>query len=89
VANGVVYVSACNEHLDAFNMQTGVRLWTAVTAGYGYLDSSPAVADGMVYVGSDGGNLYAYGLPAAAQVKAPARPNPASLQPNLHLQPAK
>jgi len=29
----------------------------------GFVDSSPAVADGIVYVGSDSGNLYAFHLP--------------------------
>ncbi len=36
-------------------------LWAASTGGS--VDSSPAVANGMVYVGSTDGELYAYGLP--------------------------
>ena len=36
-------------------------LWTGSTASG--VDSSPAIANGMVYVGSQDGKLYAFGLP--------------------------
>jgi outer membrane protein assembly factor BamB len=36
-------------------------LWTGSTGGG--VDSSPAIANGMVYVGSEDGKLYAFGLP--------------------------
>ena len=36
-------------------------LWTGSTGGG--VDSSPAIANGMVYVGSQDGKLYAFGLP--------------------------
>jgi outer membrane protein assembly factor BamB len=52
VANGVVYVGSYDYHLYAFNAATGQPLWSADTGGF--INSSPAVADGMVYVGSDG-----------------------------------
>ncbi len=35
-------------------------MWSHTTGGYVY--SSPAVANGMVYVGSGDGNVYAFGL---------------------------
>jgi outer membrane protein assembly factor BamB len=36
-------------------------LWSYATGGA--IRSSPAVANGMVYVGSEDGRLYAFGLP--------------------------
>src|ERR1017187_636079 len=47
--------------------------------------SSPAVANGVVYVGSVDGSLHAFSLPPA---EPPARPNPATLKPDLTLLPA-
>lgn len=48
----------------ALDAATGVSLWTFTTGGT--IDSSPAVAIGMVYIGSHDhklhGNLYAFGL---------------------------
>jgi outer membrane protein assembly factor BamB len=83
VADGVVYVGSEDDSLYAFNAQTGTQLWSTPTGSYIY--SSPAVANGMVYVGSEDDHLYAYALPYGKQLKPPARPNVASLHPNLHL----
>ena len=56
VVNGVVYFSgASNFDLYALNASTGVALWSYTTGGY--VQASPAVANGVVYVGSD--KLYA------------------------------
>ena len=41
----------------ALNATTGAVLWTATTGGA--VDSSPAVANGVVYVGSDDDKVYA------------------------------
>ena len=41
----------------ALNAKTGAKLWSYAT-GYG-VESSPAVANGVVYVGSYDGNVYA------------------------------
>jgi hypothetical protein len=57
--------------------------WSAATGAPVF--SSPAVADGVVYVGSFDKSLYAYALPAGEQLKPVARPNPARLHPNLKL----
>jgi outer membrane protein assembly factor BamB len=67
VANGVVYVSAA-QHLLGFDAAGTVNcsgsprvctpLWTAPHDGLGVV-----VANGMVYLGSSDGNLYAFGLP--------------------------
>jgi hypothetical protein len=39
------------------------QLWNGVTGGY---VTSPAVSNGMVYVGSGDGKLYTFGLPPAS-----------------------
>jgi outer membrane protein assembly factor BamB len=70
VANGVVYVGSYlpDDRLYAFDAtgttncsgtpKTCAPLWTALTDGAVY--SSPAVSNGVAYVGSLGGNLYAF-----------------------------
>ncbi len=57
--NGVVYVGSLNRAY-ALNARTGAKLWSYGTGGQVY--SSPAVANGMVYVGSQDGKAYAFGL---------------------------
>jgi outer membrane protein assembly factor BamB len=70
VANGVVYVGSRDGSIYAFDAQGGTHcsgtpvvctpLWTANTGGT--IDgSSPAVANGFVYIGSQSGHIYAYG----------------------------
>ena len=39
------------------NAATGAKIWNYTTGGP--VDSSPAVVDGVVYIGSDDGNVYA------------------------------
>jgi outer membrane protein assembly factor BamB len=69
VSNGVVYVGAADQKLYAFdaaglqncfigNPRTCNPLWTAPTGGN--VNSSPAVSNGVVYVGSFDNNLHAY-----------------------------
>ncbi len=75
VANGVVYVASSDGNLYAFDANgvidcsgpTGyvacLPLWTAATKGTQIAGSvSPAVANGVVYVGDVSGYLYAFGL---------------------------
>jgi hypothetical protein len=73
VANGVVYDTGSGK-LAAFDatattncpgtgtVQTCTRapLWTSAALTSGYLTSSPTVANGVVYVSSSGGGMYAY-----------------------------
>jgi outer membrane protein assembly factor BamB len=49
---------------NALDGTTGAKLWSFATGSY--VESSPAVADGVVYVGSLDGKVYAFGLPPAA-----------------------
>jgi hypothetical protein len=44
----------------ALNAKTGAELWSYTTGGT--VDSSPAVANGVVYVGLDDNKVYAFGL---------------------------
>jgi outer membrane protein assembly factor BamB len=70
VANGVVYVASTeNGVLYALNASSGASLWSAPATGH-FMFSSPSVANGMVFIGSDDGKLYAYGLSGS-----PARPH--------------
>ena len=59
MANGIVYVGSENHKVLALNAKTGSKLWSYPTGGY--VDSSTAVANGVVYVSADG-NGYAFGL---------------------------
>jgi outer membrane protein assembly factor BamB len=64
VANGVVYIGAnSQERVYALYAATGRKLWSYNLSSAGpseTVKSSPAVADGMLYVNA--GNLYAFGL---------------------------
>jgi outer membrane protein assembly factor BamB len=52
--------------------------------------SSPAVANGVVYVGSDDDNLYAFAQNGTeVQAQAPPHINPKTLKPNLGLEVSK
>ena len=67
VANGIVHVgSRVDASVYALNASTGQKLWTFPTAGI--VDSSPAVAKGVVYVGSDDSNVYALNARTGAKL---------------------
>ena len=68
VDNGVVYVSSDDFYLHAFNASTGALLWRYLTvslgdtyAQYNGMFASPAVAEGRVYIGTNEGNILAFG----------------------------
>ena len=72
VANGRVYVGSNDGRIYCFDFASGARRWTYDTEGatlksesFGFdrrsIQSSPAVADGVVYVGARDGFLYAIG----------------------------
>ena len=78
-------MGSVDSKLYAFHAATGHLLWSASTNSD--IASSPAVADGVVYVGSYDRNLYAFGLPPALAPEPPARPDPATLKPSFALLP--
>ena len=62
VANGVAYFgSTGSDKLYALRASNGVLKWSYTVGGQ--VTSSPVVANGMVYVGSEDGKVYAFGLP--------------------------
>ncbi len=65
-ANGVIYVAAVDQHVRAFDANTGALLWSAPTGGENA--TTPAVGAGaMVYVNSQDGKLYAFGQKSGQQ----------------------
>ncbi len=65
-ANDIVYASQVNA-IVARNGDDGTVLWTATTGG---TVSTPSIANGVVYVTSGDGNLYAYNAKTGAQLLA-------------------
>ncbi len=58
VYGGVVFVGSFWDHnVYALNATNGVKIWNFTTGSF--VESSPAVAKGIVYIGSDDGNFYA------------------------------
>ncbi len=59
VGNGTVFVaSSASTVITAYSASSGATLWTADVGGSGV--SSPALANGVLYIGSDDHNLYAF-----------------------------
>ena len=56
---GRVFVGSRDDHkVYAFDAVTGNTLWTATTSDW--VQTSPAVNNGVVYIGNNSGNVYAY-----------------------------
>lgn len=68
----MVYVGSLDYNLYAFSAATGELIWRAPTGRS--ITSSPAVANGRVYVGSQDGKLYCFGLPPVAARWLPLLP---------------
>src|SRR6266542_1544925 len=67
VENGRVFVGSRDDHkLYAFDAVTGNTLWTATTSDW--VQSSPAVANGVVYIGNNSGDLYAFNAETGSPV---------------------
>ena len=74
----------------ALDASTGALLWKYTTGARIY--SSPAVVNGMVYIGSEDADFYAFGLPnqqMSEKFSPPQRPDPARLTPDWSLQPSQ
>lgn len=80
VVNGIVYGGSSNGNVYALNANSGVKLWNftagapasnfcGINANAGSaVGSSPVVADGVVYIGSYNGNIYALNLTTGAKL---------------------
>jgi len=67
IANGIVYTaSAFTSLVYALNATTGKLLWTYDTGNSGL--TSPAVANGLVYIGLGDGNVYALNATTGAKL---------------------
>ncbi len=66
VANGVVYASSLNGEWDAFDARSGALLWSVTPAnvcGGTCTNSTPVIANGILYLAGPDNYLRAYGLP--------------------------
>ena len=105
VENGVLYIGSSHDTLEAFDAngvtncsgtpKTCTPLWSGTAPGIiGAQDSVPAVANGLVYVGSRDGNLYAFdaagntNCAGAPKVCAPIWRGPTSPGANMQSSPA-
>ena len=62
-AADVVYAMSLDDTLYALNAANGTNLWSVPMQSWFVGDPSPAVANGILYVGSYDKNVYAFGLP--------------------------
>jgi outer membrane protein assembly factor BamB len=86
VANGVVYFTSETNTFYAVAATTGAILGTANTGTT--IFGSPSISDGVVYLATDGGSIYALSLPPNLNTNALRRagtPVPSSLRPDPRL----
>ena len=57
----MVYIGCDDHNVYALNATTGAERWSFTTGDM--VRSSPAVSNGVVYVGSGDDHIYAFGLP--------------------------
>ena len=71
ITNGIVYIGTLDGNMYAISAATGAKVWTVAT-GAPIEESSAAVANGIVYIGSDavspGGGVYAFNAATGATV---------------------
>jgi outer membrane protein assembly factor BamB len=67
VYGGIVYIgSFWDGNVYALNASNGRKIWNYTTGAF--VESSPAVAYGIVYIGSDDGNFYALNATSGAKI---------------------
>ncbi len=57
-ANGVVYIGARDSRVHAIDIASREKVWAYETRGF--VDAAPAVSDGLLYVASHDGYVYAF-----------------------------
>jgi len=70
VVGNVQYSGALDNKTYALNAQTGALIWSYQTKGNIY--SSPTVANGVLYFGSDDHNVYAVGSQSSSSSGIPS-----------------
>ena len=58
IANQVVYIGGRDNKIHAFDVESRAAIWSYAVKGY--IDAAPAIADGMLYVTSHDGYVYAF-----------------------------
>ncbi len=58
IANDVVYIGARDNQIHALDIESREEIWSYPTNGY--IDATPAISDGRLYVASDDGYVYAF-----------------------------
>jgi outer membrane protein assembly factor BamB len=88
IADGVYYAGIGNNVYAVETIVTATILWVGTTGGT--VTATPVVANGVLYVASQDGNLYAFDQNGSTQqkIRPPERPNPASLKPDPNLRTA-
>jgi outer membrane protein assembly factor BamB len=82
VADGKVFVGSLDHIFYALDETDGSLVWSYNT-GASRLESSPAIANGVVYVGNENGKVYAFGTPVvqvALDIKPTSCPNPLNVK---------
>jgi outer membrane protein assembly factor BamB len=87
IAAGLEYVGMGNNVYAVETIVTATILWTGTTGAT--VTATPVVADGVLYVVSQDGNLYAFDQNGSTHhtIKPPDPPNPATLRPDRSLVP--
>ena len=76
----------CENVLNVNNVENLYKKWSHKTGSA--VESSPAVVNGVVFVGSYDGNVYAFGLPRGDEAEQEAtsqRPDQNTLRPDFNL----
>jgi len=84
VVGGVLVIGDCAGELHAYDLRPGgapVNLWTFRIGG-GCIESTPAIWDGVIYVGTRAGAFHAIGAGRRTDRRNPAGRGPGSAGPN-------
>ncbi len=82
VADHKVFVASLDHMIYALDETSGALVWRYDTS-LSRMEGSPAVADGMVYIGNENGKVYAFGHPwisVPIDIKPVSWPNPLQLK---------
>ena len=78
-ANGVVYIGARDNQIHALDIESREEIWSYPTKGF--VDAAPAISDGVLYVTSDDGYVYAFTNQEGEDLQAPSEESESSQAP--------